>query len=191
MYNFQQRANAVFAFFVSVAFAMVLLTAASGPLLLHFSQDIKRTPPPAIDAAGVNVRVGRVGFQYDYNNPSTQLGWVWFNLDADLRPWFHWNTKQLHVYAVVAFETPQHHSNEIVIWDHIVTSVDQARLQLSKQKAEYLVSDIAHKLSGLNGTLRLEWNVVPWVGFLQMERGPATEIAFPQPSPPSHSHTAA
>ncbi|RKO97608.1 signal peptidase 22 kDa subunit, partial [Caulochytrium protostelioides] len=89
---------------------------------------------------------------------------VWFNLDADLRPWFHWNTKQLHVYAVVAFETPQHHSNEIVIWDHIVTSVDQARLQLSKQKAEYLVSDIAHKLSGLNGTLRLEWNVVPWVG---------------------------
>ena len=43
-----------------------------------------------------------------------------FELRADLRPLFHWNTKQVFAYVVAEYETETHEINHIVIWDKII-----------------------------------------------------------------------
>ena len=52
-----------------------------------------------------------------------------FDLNADLRPAFHWNLKQLFVYVVAEYETSANPLNQVIIWDKIVKS----------QKGKYLV----------------------------------------------------
>lgn len=43
-----------------------------------------------------------------------------FNLEADLRSVFSWNTKQLFVYLQAEYETPSNKINQIVLWDAII-----------------------------------------------------------------------
>ena len=43
-----------------------------------------------------------------------------FNLTADLRGEFTWNTKQLFVYLNVVFETRKNARNQMVMWSSIV-----------------------------------------------------------------------
>jgi hypothetical protein len=45
-----------------------------------------------------------------------------FNLDADLRSVFSWNTKQIFVYVQAEFPTDDFHVNQVSIWDQIVVS---------------------------------------------------------------------
>ena len=45
---------------------------------------------------------------------------VTFDLDADLRSIFSWNTKQLFVYLQAEYETPENKVNEIALWDSII-----------------------------------------------------------------------
>ena len=52
-----------------------------------------------------------------------------FDLNADLRPAFHWNLKQLFVYVVAEYETSANPLNQVIIWDKIVKS----------QKGKFLV----------------------------------------------------
>ena len=43
-----------------------------------------------------------------------------FHLQADLRPLFHWNVKQVFVYVIAEYVTDTHDINQVVIWDKIV-----------------------------------------------------------------------
>ena len=43
-----------------------------------------------------------------------------FDLNADLRSIFSWNTKQLFVYVQAEYETEDNKRNEIVLWDSII-----------------------------------------------------------------------
>lgn len=45
---------------------------------------------------------------------------VTFDLNADLRSIFSWNTKQLFVYVQAEYETEDNKRNEIVLWDSII-----------------------------------------------------------------------
>ena len=56
---------------------------------------------------------------------------VTFDLDADLRSVFSWNTKQLFVYLQVEYETEKNKRNQIVLWDSIIQQkVRGARLRV-------------------------------------------------------------
>ena len=49
-----------------------------------------------------------------------------FKLDLDLSEEFHWNQNQLFVYALVQYESDSNKLNEVVIWDEIVRSKEEA-----------------------------------------------------------------
>jgi len=96
-----------------------------------------------------------------------------FDLDADLRPLFNWNTKQVFAYVTVDYETvsPKTGSvveNSVVIWDRIITSPDSADLHLKKTRSKYSAWDLQTKFGGTERKLQfnLRWNVQPHVGLL-------------------------
>lgn len=41
-------------------------------------------------------------------------------LNADFRPAFSWNTKQLFVFVQAEYSTPTNHLNQVVLWDRII-----------------------------------------------------------------------
>ncbi|KAJ3111638.1 Signal peptidase complex subunit [Phlyctochytrium bullatum] len=90
--------------------------------------------------------MGRVGYYYEYNQPLSELAAVQFNMEADLTQLFNWNTKQLFVFVVVEYATKTHGTNQIVIWDDIITSKENAKISFKNRKQDYLASDINYKI---------------------------------------------
>ncbi|KAF3991047.1 hypothetical protein FT663_02917 [Candidozyma haemuli var. vulneris] len=90
---------------------------------------------------------------------------IQFDLDADLTPLFNWNTKQVFVYLTAEYEgKTASASNKVTYWDKIITSREEAEVHLKNQRAKYSVWDVERSFRGRNATLRLEWNIQPWVG---------------------------
>ena len=58
------------------------------------------------------------------------FGMLIFFLFADLTPLFNWNTKQLFLYVQAEYTNAQGVKNEVVIWDKIVRSKEEANLAL-------------------------------------------------------------
>ncbi|KAJ3107441.1 hypothetical protein HDU97_004037 [Phlyctochytrium planicorne] len=122
--------------------------------------------------------MGRVGYYYDYKQPLSELATVAFNLDADLSELFNWNTKQLFVFVVVEYSTPTHNTNQIVIWDDIITAKEDAIISLKNQEPEYKVSDINNKIRGFKANISLHWDITPHVGLLQLDRAGSRKFKF-------------
>lgn len=55
---------------------------------------------------------------------------LYFDLDADLRPAFHWNIKQLFVFVVAEYESKANPLNQVIVWDMIVKSPEEAVLKV-------------------------------------------------------------
>ncbi|KAG2493769.1 hypothetical protein HYH03_007990 [Edaphochlamys debaryana] len=91
---------------------------------------------------------------------------VTFDLDADLRSVFSWNTKQLFVFVQAEYETPENKVNQIVLWDSIVQQKDKAYLRLNNHKTKYAFIDSGKYLRGREFNLTLVWCVMPRVGGL-------------------------
>ncbi|TPX38064.1 hypothetical protein SmJEL517_g00087 [Synchytrium microbalum] len=184
MYSLSQRANSIFATFVSVMMCVLSAVALTGPVLLY----LYGKPTVSLQVGEVSVKLGRVGQIYDRTSPVSELGFIDFNLDAgkssshliillftaktilhalDLSSLFNWNTKQLFVYVLAEFETPSHDTNAVVIWDDIIQTPDRAVIKLKRQRGEYVVTDMLNKLSHKKARLSLHYNVIPHVGMLQ------------------------
>ena len=58
------------------------------------------------------------------------------DLHMDVTPLFTWNTKQVFLSLVAAYETPQP-ENGIVFWDKIVTSRDAANVTVHGLRNKY------------------------------------------------------
>ena len=90
-----------------------------------------------------------------------------FDVDADLRPLFHWNTKQLFVYVSIEYEAENTPVNQVVVFDQIITNVRDARLELKNAKTEYALSDPRLSLGVLLGkrvNVKLVVDVMPYFG---------------------------
>ncbi|KXZ50940.1 hypothetical protein GPECTOR_14g187 [Gonium pectorale] len=103
---------------------------------------------------------------------------VTFDLNADLRSVFSWNTKQLFVYVQAEYETDENRVNEVVLWDHIVQQKDKAHLRLSGHKTKYAFIDAGRNLRGRTVNLTLVWCVMPRVGRMYTQRlaGPSVKL---------------
>lgn len=86
-----------------------------------------------------------------------------FDLTADLTPLFNWNTKQVFVYLTAEYQGADG-SNKVTYWDKIITDKKDAALALRDVRSKYSVWDVEQSFKARNATLRLEWNVQPWVG---------------------------
>lgn len=65
-----------------------------------------RLPPASLALSHLNVVLGRP--HHDRFARDREYAFVKFDLDADLAPLFHWNTKQVFVYLAADYSTPDH-----------------------------------------------------------------------------------
>ncbi|CAO3564779.1 unnamed protein product [Mortierella alpina] len=106
-----------------------------------------------------------------------------FSFMLDLSSLFHWNTKQLVVYAVAEYSTPTHPKNQIVLWDSIIKRKSDAVIRKRGLRNKYSLIDVNKKWSNVHANVSLHWNIVPYVGFMTYGRSqPSEAYAFPLPS---------
>jgi hypothetical protein len=154
MYSISQRANGVFAYFTTVLFTLLGAIALTSPFLLH-----NTTPSASVSSANILVKTGRLA----YDSTASELGFVSFNLDAgtafqltqisrrsligtqnySFSTWLL-NTLLKHTYLYSNFYIQN--VNQLVLWDAIITSKDDAQITLKNQKPKYFAYDMSTKL---------------------------------------------
>ncbi|CAG8769537.1 27979_t:CDS:2, partial [Racocetra persica] len=168
MYNLLQRANAIFAFSMTVTFGVLGAIALVTPFL------------PSSPSAQINIKNIQV-ISYDYmSQGESEFAFVKLNLDADLTSLFNWNTKQLFVSVIAEYETKSHNINQVVLWDSIIQSKDEALIKVSDLHNEYNFVDITTSFRQVNASYSLYWDVMPYVGMLMSGRTRSNQvIKFP------------
>lgn len=126
----------------------------------------------------------RPGIEDHFMNRNVRLTDFSMNLDADFNSCFHWNMKQLFLYAVISYENENYSRNEIVIWDRILQKGDSKRISISGMRNKYPVTDISDNLPGTNATISLRWNFVPFVGPLTNGKSKEKKIMIPEVGEP-------
>ncbi|KAL6756430.1 22 kDa subunit of signal peptidase [Haematococcus lacustris] len=151
MHSVMQRANTLGTFFGTVAAVLCVLTSMTD--LLH------RADPK------VEISLAEVKRLSTYKGSKDQA-LITFNLDADLRSAFSWNTKQLFVYLQAEYVTPMNSMNHVVLWDSILQEKDKAVIKVKRHKTKYPFLDQGRGLRGADLNLTLVWNVMPRVGYM-------------------------
>uniref|UniRef100_A0A8C3DRT4 Signal peptidase complex subunit 3 n=1 Tax=Corvus moneduloides TaxID=1196302 RepID=A0A8C3DRT4_CORMO len=156
------RANSLFAFSLSVMAALTF-----GCFITTAFKE--RSVP-------VRIAVSRVTLKNveDFTGPRerSDLGFVTFDITADLQSIFDWNVKQLFLYLSAEYSTKNNALNQVVLWDKIMLRGDNPRLSLKDMKSKYFFFDDGNGLKGnRNITLTLSWNVVPNAGILPLVTG--------------------
>jgi signal peptidase complex subunit 3 len=105
--------------------------------------------------------------------------WISFDLAADLRPLWTWNTKQLFVYITVKYESSDYKINEATIWDAIIQTKQSANLNRTNIRCEYPLLDKGYHLRGTPANLTLNYNVMPVAGVLLTETKGQFQFTFP------------
>uniref|UniRef100_A0A3Q3EXM9 Signal peptidase complex subunit 3 n=1 Tax=Labrus bergylta TaxID=56723 RepID=A0A3Q3EXM9_9LABR len=125
------RANSLFAFSLSVMAALTF-----GCFVTTAFKD-RRVP--------VDIHVSRVMLKNvdDFTGPRerSDLGFITFDLSADLQPIFDWNVKQLFLYMSAEYATKSNALNQVVLWDKIVLRGENTKLNLRDTKSKYFFFD--------------------------------------------------
>ncbi|KAG9316851.1 signal peptidase 22 kDa subunit [Chiua virens] len=120
-------------------------------------------PTGKIDVASLkvyNAKARRYPFKQE------EIGFVKFNITADLRPLFHWNTKQLFVYLEAEYTNAQGVNNTVVLWDRIVRRREDANIGLSSRN-KYKFRELSQSFKNVSPTeFVLKYNLMPYVGLL-------------------------
>ncbi|GAA5839227.1 hypothetical protein JCM9279_002634 [Rhodotorula babjevae] len=173
MHSTLQRLSNISALATTVLLSLLVAIAASSFVI--------PTPldPSSLHISHLNVVLGRPNYQPRAHD--REYAFVKFGLDADLRPLFHWNTKQVFVYLVADYSTPTHPDNTVVVWDRIVRSRRNARLRLDDAKQKYEFKDLSPSFgTNTTATFALHYQVQPYVGALQGAEVVRTQpVAFP------------
>ncbi|EMG46067.1 SPC3 Signal peptidase complex subunit 3 [Candida maltosa Xu316] len=105
-------------------------------------------------------------FQYgSLNRNPKENAKIQFDLHTDLTPLFNWNTKQIFVYLTAEYPgKSEGSSNKVTFWDKIITDKQNAKLDLINQRGKYSVWDVEKSFRGRNATVKLEWNIQPYIG---------------------------
>merc|ERR1712073_11785 len=103
---------------------------------------------------------------YSASREKNDLGFITFDLQADLTPLFNWNVKVLFLYLSAEYSTPTTSYNTAVLWDKIIMRGEKTKLDLKSIKTKYYFRDESEALSGETVNLTLSWNVMPNMGHL-------------------------
>ncbi|CAG8460880.1 17376_t:CDS:2, partial [Acaulospora morrowiae] len=153
MYNLAQRANALFAFSTTVIFGLL-------GAIAFITLFLSSSPTAKIDVKDLQVLI------YDYAHTQSEFAFVDLKIDADLTSLFNWNTKQLFVAVVAEYETKTHNSNQVVLWDTIIQSKEDAHIKEEELHNEYNFVDITSSFDRVNANYSIYWDIMPFVGVL-------------------------
>ncbi|GJJ76501.1 signal peptidase complex subunit 3 [Entomortierella parvispora] len=177
MNSLQNRANSVMAFSLSAIFCLLGAIALSALL-------IPSHPSGSVALDSIKVVTGRYDKNWvDYKTRDNQFANTVMKIDADLSSLFHWNTKQLFVYAVAEYSTKSHPKNQIVLWDSIIKRKSDAVIKKQNINNKYSLIDVNRKWTDVEANVTLHWNIVPYVGFMTYGHSQSSGgYAFPLPS---------
>ncbi|KAH8078811.1 hypothetical protein JL720_9560 [Aureococcus anophagefferens] len=99
---------------------------------------------------------------------------------ADLTPAFHWNLKQLFVFVLAEYYTESNVLNQVILWDKIVTSEEEARLDERNVYVKYALIDQTNELRNTSVNYLLVWDHMPVTGRLFMERETGSTSMLPK-----------
>ncbi|PNH04558.1 Signal peptidase complex subunit 3A, partial [Tetrabaena socialis] len=168
MHSIWHRANSSLTFFGTVAAVLCLLT--TGTDFFHESN-------PSVSLKLHDVR------RLVQHHGSKEHAVVTFDLDADLRDVFSWNTKQLFAFVQAEYETPENRINQVVLWDSIIQQKpprpppppllrrgDKAYIRLNAHKTKYAFIEPGRYLRNREVNLTLVWCVMPRVGAMYTQQ---------------------
>ncbi|KAF9978239.1 hypothetical protein BGZ73_003243 [Actinomortierella ambigua] len=141
------------------------------------------SPKASVAVSSVRVTTGRYDLNYnDYRTRDNEFATTVLEVDADLSSLFHWNTKQLFIYAVAEYSTKTHPKNQIVIWDSKIRDPRDAVLIKKRISNKYGIIDVNRKWTDIKANVSLHWNIIPYVGFMTYGQAPVSNsISFPLP----------
>jgi len=171
MHSFFSRANAVFAFTLSVL---------AGLTLCCFLSTTFNNYTTAVRIESTKHMVKNLP-DYSAARERNDLGYMTLDLEADFSSLFNWNTKQLFLYLTAEYQTKNNVLNQVVLWDKIIQRGDRPVVQLSGSNMKYFFWDDGDGLRGnKNVTLTLSWNVIPNAGQLPLFLGEGSHVlSFP------------
>ncbi|XP_011438788.3 signal peptidase complex subunit 3-like [Crassostrea angulata] len=171
MNTFLSRLNTIFAFTLSVMAALTFCCFLTTAFNSHKTSVYLGTGKAIVK----NVP------DYSANREKSDLGFIVFDMTADLTKIFNWNVKQLFLYLTAEYETKDHQLNQVVIWDKIIRRGENAMLDYRSINTKYYFWDYGNGLKGnKNVTLTLSWNVIPNAGTLPKVMGEGShKFKFP------------
>lgn len=162
MHGTLARFNSITSFATTVLFALLGLVA-----LVAYPFGYA-PPPSAVTVRDLRMFRARPSAGHYAHRPIQDVGAVTFDLDADLRGLFNWNTKQVFLTLSALYDAPPRknkgrvarpkgqaspkallpdaavrRSNEVVLWDRIVQDRDDAYLHLDKVRAKYALREVS------------------------------------------------
>mmetsp|Transcript_23139 Transcript_23139/g.31695 ORF Transcript_23139/g.31695 Transcript_23139/m.31695 type:complete len:170 (-) Transcript_23139:85-594(-) len=102
-----------------------------------------------------------------------------FDIQADLRPAFHWNLKQLFVFVLAEYESNANPLNQVIIWDKIIKSPSEAYLRETNEFVKYALIDQGKELRNKTISLRLMWDCMPLTGRIYVESEQKSSFTLP------------
>ncbi|CAA9999847.1 unnamed protein product [Nesidiocoris tenuis] len=104
---------------------------------------------------------------YSAAREECDLGFITFDLQANLTNLFNWNVKQLFLYLTAEYSTANNALSQVVLWDKIILRGEKAILDFKNMNTKYYFWDDGSGLRGhQNITLTLAWNIIPNAGLL-------------------------
>uniref|UniRef100_A0A0A9WST4 Signal peptidase complex subunit 3 n=1 Tax=Lygus hesperus TaxID=30085 RepID=A0A0A9WST4_LYGHE len=104
---------------------------------------------------------------YSASREKCDLGFITFDLHANLTNLFNWNVKQLFLYLTAEYTTANNALSQVVLWDKIILRGENAILDFKSMNTKYYFWDDGNGLRGnSNVTLTLAWNIIPNAGLL-------------------------
>uniref|UniRef100_T1H644 Signal peptidase complex subunit 3 n=1 Tax=Megaselia scalaris TaxID=36166 RepID=T1H644_MEGSC len=131
MHTVLNRGNAILAYTLSVLACLTFCCFAS-TVFLDYSTET--------DIQTVKVLVKNVP-DYAASREHHDLGFLTFDLNANLTSLFNWNVKQLFLYLTAEYETKANKLNQVVLWDKIILRGENSVLKLKNMNTKYYFWD--------------------------------------------------
>ncbi|KAI6657672.1 hypothetical protein LOD99_415 [Oopsacas minuta] len=166
------RLNAIFAFSLTVLAVCAFLLFITSIPLNNFLNDVTILP------SQVKVRNVR---EFPRSPVTSDLGYLVFDLSANLSGLFHWNCKEVFLYLTAEYQTEDNTLNQIILWDSIILRHGNLLLDYRNMNTKYPFFDDGHGLRGRNISLILSWNTIPNAGMLPMYSTDRDQVRFSFP----------
>ena len=172
MHTYWVRLNAVFFYGLNVLLGLSCCAWVSCLQQdLDFHSDL---PRPVVDTVRVNELLSLRA------HGGVDRALLSFDVQADLTPAFHWNLRQLFVFVLAEYQTPKNELNQVILWDRIVETEEQAKLDERNIYVKYALIDQANELRNTSINYYLVWDHMPVTGRLFMDKGFGSKKILPK-----------
>lgn len=167
MHTVWVRLNAVVFFSLSVLLVLALLAAFSS--IPVFLGDNGNAEAP-LEAIVNKVQMNSLRSLRSHGGVDRALFSI--DIDADFRPAFHWNVKQLFVFVVAEYTSKANKLNQVVLWDKIIQATSPNKQVYEKDAViKYSLIDQGAGLRGANVTLKVYYDTMPITSRMYMNIG--------------------